>query len=1108
MCRWRAMKKMTSIQTKFAKVFVLLGLSFFLAGVIHAQNSTGSISIRVTDSTGAAVPNANVTIVATDTGAQLRQLKSNEQGMADVPLVPPGRYNIDISLTGFKSFQQVGVDVQVGGTVTLTPSLQIGASTESVTVTGETPLIEDKSQTLQQVIESKELTDIPLNGRNYIQAANFIPGVIPQAFGRDNSFDAYGNNGLQNAFLLDGSRNVNYLRGLDNEQRDMVRPPLDALQEFTVQTSNYSAEFGASAGALVNAITKSGTNHWHGSVYDFIRNNVADAKTYFYNPVSTPRKPQLVQNQYGGSFGGPIKREKLFFFAAYEGIHTKASNYNRGQVPTALERSGDFSQSAFPVYDPTTTVQMGTTYTRTQFTGNKIPGNVIDPLGQQLANMYPLPNETVGFTHYYDSNIPSLADTKNGIGRIDWSINAKNTAFVRYGETLNNTFTGVGLPGAQDPGNSRVDSRGVGVGYTRVITPQLLNELRFSWTTVADVGLGTHARNEYISGLLDPAITEGSPTFSLTNFGTIGSEAVNNTPLHKTSGVWDWAENLSWSRGSHLLKFGGELLWIRPNTMAASNGRGSLGFTGAFTQLPTSRSNTGSAVADLLLGYANSVNTGTTLHSEERGWYYAGYANDQWTLSPNLTLNYGVRYEVFTPFYDTKDGIGNFVTDYTSPLYLQYIKSGIDPRLPRALIYTDTDNVSPRVGFAYRVPHVKDLTVRSSFGIFYSQDQGLGVTSRLSNNPPYNNYGAISQSSDQIHTSTSFYLSTSQVIPRPAPVTPATFVLLPTYTGGLTSWPTHFWIGYVQEWSLSVQKQLSETMLAEVNYVGNHAVHMLAASNVNQPLVLNGTTVQSRRPLSAVTQSAVNQIGDWNASQYEGLSAKLEKRFSHGVEFRNSATYGRSFNLLGQDLDTCDTCGNSDALQNSYDHASNWGPSDQDIHFRYTLTGVFEAPVGRGRKFLSNSGAASAILGGWAVSPIYVWQSGPPVTPGDSTDLANSGQTNRPNQVCSPNAGAPHTIAKWFNTQCFQPQVQYTFGNEHKGSVYAPGQNRLDANLQRNFPIPRWHGSNLNFRLEAFNVLNHPQFSTPNLSVGNTNFGTITGAGTQRQLQAAARLTF
>ncbi|MGI4853892.1 MAG: hypothetical protein ACRYF4_07605 [Janthinobacterium lividum] len=457
--------------------------------------------------------------------------------------------------------------------------------------------------------------------------------------------------------------------------------------------------------------------------------------------------------------------------------------------------------------------------------------------------------------------------------------------------------------------------------------------------------------------------------------------------------------------------------------------------------------------------------------------------------------------------------MGNFVTDPGSPLYLQYIKSGLDTRLPRALIDTDKNNIAPRIGLAWRVPNVKDMTVRASFGLFYAQDQGSGITSRLSNNPPYNNYGAISQSSDQLRTSTAFVLSPSQAIPQPAPVTPASFVLQPTYTGGLTSWSTGFRMGYVQQWNLSVQKQLPYAMLAEVNYVGNHGVHLLARSNVNQPTVLNGTTVQSRRPLFAVTQSAVNQISDWNASQYEGVSAKLEKRFDHGIQFRNSITYGRSFNLLSQALDTIDTATNGDQLQNAYDHASNWGPSDFDIHFRYVLTGIFQLPT----KGLLHSSLASAALGGWALSPIYVWQSGQPVTAGEATDIANSGQTNRPNQLCDANRGAPRSLLKWFNTQCFATQAPYTFGTAHKGTIYAPGQNRIDLSVQRNFGLPRWEGANLNLRLEAYNALNHAQLAAPNVTVGTTAYGTITStlgnasytsAAAQRQLQAAVRITF
>jgi hypothetical protein len=1074
--------------------------------MLHAQNSTGAISITVLDPSGAAVPNAQVVVTGTDTGAQLRSLTTNDHGIAEVPLVPPGRYNISITASGFKTFNQQAVDVLVGATVTIRPALETGATTDSVTVTEQAPLIEDKSQTIQQVIESKELTGIPLNGRNYLDAARLIPGVVPQNAGRDNSFVAYGNDGLQNAFLLDGARNVNYLRGLDNGQRDMVRPPLDALQEFTVQTSNYSAEFGAGAGAIVNAITKSGTNKWHGSAYDFIRNKVLDARPHFTTAGSA--KQQLVQNQYGGSIGGKVLRDKLFFFGSYEGRHTKSSSFSQATVPTALERAGDFSQSKYTIYDPATTTQTGTnTYTRTAFAGNKLPSTRINSIGQQLANLYPLPNATSPtdpFTHYYSSFVPNKVDAKNGIGRVDYTISSKDSAFGRWGQTQTNTFSGVGLPGAQDPGNLVVTSKGLGAGYTRIITPSLLNELRFAWTTIAYNGIGTFDRKEFISGLLDPNLSEGWPNFNVNGQSTIGSEAVGNSPINKTSGVFDWADNVSWSHGKHLFKFGGEMMWIRPNTQAASNGRGSLSFSGAFSQNPSARSTSGNGVADLLLGYANSVNTGTILSSQERGWYYGGYANDQWNVTPNLTINYGLRYELFMPFYDVDNRQANFVTDPDSPLYLQYIKAGIDNRLPRAGIYADTNNLAPRVGFAYRVPNMKDTTVRGSFGMFYSQDQGLGITSRLSTNPPYNNYGAISQTSDQLNTSTSFELTPTQSIPRPPAVDPASFVLAQSYTGAITSWVEHMQYGYVEQWSLSVQKQLPWQVLTEINYVGNHGVHMLGRSNLNQPKILNSTSVASRRPLLAVTASAnVNQIGDWNATQYEGISARVEKRFSKGIQFRNSITYGRAFNLLSQALDVSDSSTNGDTLQNPYDHDSNWGPADFDIPFRYVLNGVFTLPTR-----LMNNGFASAVLGGWGVSPVYVWQTGQPLTPATSADLANSGATNRPNYACNANAGAPHTIQKWFNTQCYVAQTQYTYGNARKGGIQGPGQNNLNISVQRNFGVPKWEGANLNFRIEGFNVLNHTQYNNPNVTVGSSAYGTISSAQAMRTMQIAARLTF
>jgi hypothetical protein len=307
---------------------------------IQAQTATGDIAITVMDGSRALLPHAHVKVIGADTGALVRETESNDQGVADIPLLLSGQYNVQVAAAGFRTLNRDGISLLVGNTVNLQLTMELGETAQSVTVTGDAPLIEDKSETLSQVMQAKELQNLPLNGRSYLSAANLIPGAIPSIISRDGSFSAYGNNGLQNAFLLDGVRNVNYLRGLDNGARDAVRPPLDAIQEFTVQTSNFSAEFGASAGAIVNAVTRSGTNKIHGSAYDFMRNSYLDAINYFASgPV---RKPLLVQNQYGGSLGGPIRKDHIFLFGAYEGLHSHSDGLSTSQVPTALQRHRRF----------------------------------------------------------------------------------------------------------------------------------------------------------------------------------------------------------------------------------------------------------------------------------------------------------------------------------------------------------------------------------------------------------------------------------------------------------------------------------------------------------------------------------------------------------------------------------------------------------------------------------------------------------------------------------------------------------------------------------------------------------------------------------------------
>lgn len=1092
------------------KGLVLIVFLLSARSVVLSQAATGEMSINITDASGAVIKDAEVTISGTDTGVVVRVLKSNDQGIAQVPLLQPGRYNTHIVAVGFKTVDRNGISVSVGSALSLDVVLELGESSQVVTVIGKAPLVEDQSATIAQVISGKQVTDLPLNGRNYLDAANYVPGAIPTSSGRDNTFSAYGNTGLQNAFLLDGARNVNYLRGLDNQTRDMVRPPLDALREFTVQTSNFSAEFGAAAGGVVNAITKSGTNQFHGSAYDFLRNDNLDAQNYF-----ATSKPLLVRNQYGGSFGGPILHDKAFFFAAYEGVHQRDESPSTATVPTALERVGDFSKSlstagtVVPIFDPSTTTGTGANATRTQFAGNIIPTSRLNSIGSALTQYYPLPNNPSLGPNAYSRNAPERIDSKNGIARGDVQLSQKDSVFVRYAQTNSATANEAALPSpASNPGVSTVTSQGIGMGYTRIITNSLLNEFRFSWATMGINSGGVSPRNEIIPGALDLRVTTGTPTFNVSNITALGNQGpcCGNSPLNKTSGVFDFADNFSWLHGKHQYKAGGEFLWIRPRTFATSNGRSSFGFTGVFTQNPKARTNSGNPIADLLLGDANSLTTGTVAENEERGIAYGIYVADQWQVTPNLTVNYGIRYEYGSPFIETQNRMGNFILDPGS-LYGQIVFSG-DSRLPRGLIYPDRNNIAPRLGFAYRIPGAKDMTVRGSYGIFYAQDEGTGVTNRMTSNPPFFGYGSTTISSDQLNPATGFVLSSSASIPRPSPIPVSSYKLIPSATAALVSWREHFQTAYVQQWSLSVQKQLLWGVLVEVNYVGNHGSQLLGLGQGNQPTILNATTVNSRRPLAAYTIAPVKTIGNWNSSQYEGLSAKFEKRFDHGYSFLNAFTYGHAFDLQNPALDLCDTCGGGDTIQDNYNVRANYASGDNDVRFRYVLTGIAELPFGRGKMFLNRSEVASVIIGGWAVSPVYQYQTGLPFTPTMSYDATNAGTITRPTQICNGNIGGPGTRQQWFNTACYINTAQYTFGNAGRNILRAPGRNQLNLSLQRNFPFPILHEGNLNLRLEGFNLLNHPQFNAPGSTIGNSLYGVISSAGVPRQMQIAARLTF
>ncbi len=511
-------------------------------------------------------------------------------------------------------------------------------------------------------------------------------------------------------------------------------------------------------------------------------------------------------------------------------------------------------------------------------------------------------------------------------------------------------------------------------------------------------------------------------------------------------------------------------------------------------------------MADLILGDANSLTTGTVAQAVERGRYGGWYFQDQWAVTSSFTLNLGMRYELFFPFIETQNRMANFILDSSDPLFGHLVLSGNSSK-PRALVTLDKNNWAPRVGFAWRLPGLKGAVIRGSYGIFYAQDQGNGVTSRMTNNPPFYGYGGVSITSDQLNPATGFVLSSGALAPRPAPINPSQFVLNPSSTTQLVSWNGRYTTPYVQEWNFTIEKQLLDNIVWQTSYVGNLGIHLWGQTEGNQPLTNGPGSPTTRRPLTQYTIASIKAFTPWDRSTYQGLSSRLEKRFSQNVSFVASFSYGRALDLQDPALDACDGCGPGDTVQNAYNREAQKGPSDNNVPLRFALGGLWGLPFGPGRALL-HQGWASQIAGFWKLGAIYQVQSGLPFTANLSFDNANAGTTSYPNRVCNGNLSNP-TLSEWFNVSCFVAPPSYQFGNEGRNVLTGPGRNNLDFALHRSFRIPFHEAGSLEFRAEAFNLFNHPQFSLPAATIGSPGVGIITSTAVpNRQLQLALRLTF
>jgi Carboxypeptidase regulatory-like domain/TonB dependent receptor len=1078
---------------KFLKHFAFLLTGF--AVVAYAQVDTGSISGTVKDSGGSVIVDATVTVTNPSSGASFTT-KTNHDGFYTVVDLKPGAYNVATAAPGFQAITKTGIDLRLQDRLAINFDLQVGQALTSIQVQDTAPALETETSSLGQVVESHAIESLPLNGRNYIQLATLGAGTTPsQRSNERNSFVANGQREIQNSYVLDGIDNKNKIVGFDSSDAESVEPIVDAIQEFKVQTATFSAEFGQSAGGVVNASIRSGTDHIHGTVFEYLRNSWMDASPFF-QPALTA-KPQFIQNQYGATVGGPIIKNRTFLFFAWQSSRIDDASPQLAVVPTASQLQGNFAST---IYNPATTEPNpnGKGYVRTPFPGNHIPVSDFDPVAAKLLTLFPAPNLT-GANNFF-SNQKETVNNDQYIGRLDHRFSDKDTAFARYVANFStNVLPAVLPPPASSPSVVWPEAHSFAASESHVFTPTLLNEARIGYqeTREKQTVLGPRLFDQYgIIGAPDLPQVTGLPTFAVTGFTTIGTTGPGtlqtsatgsgNLPIDKQGRTIQANDNLTWQHGRHVLKFGFDFQQVTLYAKVTLSARPAYSFSGVYTQNPQNRTGTGSPLADFLLGDTSSSSVSTASDSESRQHIWQGYVQDDWKATSKLTVNAGLRYELPLPFYETSNHYADAILE-PGPLYgtlLDASQAG-QHGYRRSFVDPNFRNFAPRLGFAYQASPA--TVVRAAGGIFYARDENVPVADRPTNNPPY--YVLSSYTSDQIDPS--IVLATG----FPANAISPTSVKTPSVNSYLKHSPTP----YVQQWTLNLQHDFGFGFVGQLTYVGSSTHRLYYPNQIDQPTPGPGA-VQPRRPFPQF--SALRAYAPLVDANYNSLQAQVERRFTNGFSLLAAYTWGHAIDDGPSQVDTVV------APQNAYDFAAERGNSAYDVRNRLVVSSLYELPFGKGKAFLSGSRVGSAIAGGWLLTGIFSAQSGLSFTPVESVDGSNTGTTQHPNRVGNGNlSSSERTIRHWFDTSAFATPAQYTFGNSGRNILTGPGFHNVDLGLSRTISLIE--STSLEIRAEAFNIFNTPQFGLPNATLGQSTTGVIsTVTNPQRQLQLAAKIHF
>lgn len=1055
----------------------MLALLILLPSFASAQTHRGSVRGTVIDQNQSVIPGATVTLRNVNTN-ESRVVSSNSEGEYTIASLPPALYELSAQATGFERppqqfellvNQELRLDLQMDVKAT-------GFTADGIVFTPDQ--LKKDSAAIATVIENTQVIGLPLDGRNFYELSLLVPGAVPPAPGSagsvrgDFSFSVNGAREDSNNFLLDGVYNVD-----PKLNTFAVRPPVDAIREFEIATSTYDAAFGRNPGAQVNVVLKSGSNELHGSLYEFHRNAALDARNYFA-PGNEPA-PKYIRNQFGFSVGGPIRKNRTFFFTDYEGTRAREGITRVTNVPTMEERSGNFSNSLQGIPRDPTTGQ--------PFTDGVIPPFFIHPIGRAIAALYPLPNRSAPFANFVSS--PTQRDDNDHFdARVDHFLSNASTLVFRYSfgdRRFFEPFAGPTLSSIPGYGNEVPRrSQNALVGFTHVFSPKLVNDARFAFSRVASAvnqeNQGTSVNRALGLPELSPDARDFGLSFiTVTGFSPLGHES--NNPQKTVTNTFQFLNNASYATGNHLIKFGADVRFVQQNGFRDVQSRGLLNFS-PFAY-------TGVALADLLLGLP-LVTGGARVDNAQhlRAHSYHFFANDSFRVRRNLTLSAGLRYEYNSPPVDATDRANLY--DASTRSLVPVGTNG----MPRGGFDSDKNNFAPRVGLAWTIGEDEQTVVRAGYGVYYDTSP-LAPGEALYFNKPYFDFNLF-------FPLPGLPLTLSDPFPAFFPFA------LPDSAQAIQR---DLRTPYMQHWNLNVQRELGRNRVLEVGYVGSKGTKLLSARDLNQPQpsALPPGLPFVPRPVPQFDE--INTIESRASSNYHSLQARLQQRLSAGLTLLTSYTWSKSIDDASNFFPSA---GDPNYPQNSYDLRAERGRSNFDVAHRLSVSYVYDLPFGKGRAYLADNGAWSKILSGWQTSGIITLQSGRPFTVALLRELDNSGTgisalgfgaNDRPNVIGDPTLGE-QSPERWFNTAAFTLPPPGTFGNAGRNILDGPGYQNVNASLIKNTALSE--SLNLQFRAEFFNLFNHPNFNLPDNFLGSPSFGQITSAREPRRIQFGVKLLF